>query len=145
MQASQSLADGLEKFLPAERLLEHTAVTWPIERRAMQQVGATGDQDHWQAGPPGLNRSGEFKTVDDGHADVRDQALNLVNPATLQQRRCRRKQARVIARGFQQNSERFENPQIIVGHRDDGAATVVRRGHARILSDGRAAFCNRKM
>ena len=145
MQASQTIADGLEKFLPVERLLEHTAVTWPIEQRAMQQVGAPGDQDHWQAGAPGLNRSGEFKTVYDGHADVRDQALNLVNPATLQQRRCRRKQARVIARGFQQNSERFENPLIIVNHRNDGAATVVRRGHARILSDRRAAFCNRKM
>jgi hypothetical protein len=145
MQASQSIADGLEQFLPVERLLEHTAVTWPIERRAMQQVGATGDQDHWQPGPPGLNGSGEFETVHDGHADVRDQALNLLNPATLQQRRCRRKQARVIARGFQQNSERFENPLIIVNHRNDGAATVVRRGHARILSDRRAAFCNRKM
>ena len=145
MQASQSIADGLEKFLPVERLLKHTAVTWPIERRAMQQVGATGDQDHWQPGPPVLNRSGEFKTVHDGHADVRDEALNLLNPATLQQRRCRRKQARVIARRFQQNFERFENPLIIVDHRNDGAATVVRRGHARILSDRRAAFCNRKM
>src|SRR6476661_4714942 len=98
MQASQSIADGLEKFLPVERLLKHTAVTWPIERRAMQQVGATGDHNPWQPGPPVLNRSGEFKTVHDGHADVRDQALNLLNAATVQQRRCRRKQARVIAR-----------------------------------------------
>jgi hypothetical protein len=145
MHASQSIADGLEKFLSVERLLEHTAVTWPIERRAMQQVGATGDQDHRQPGPPGLSRSGEFKTVDDGHADVRDQALNLLKRATLQQLRCRTEQARVIARGFQQNSERFESPLIVVRHRNDGAATVVRRGHARILSDGRAAFCNRKM
>ena len=145
MHASQSIADGLEKLLSVEGLLEHTAVTWPIERRAMQPVGATGDQNHWQPRPPGLNRSGEFKPVHDGHADVRDEALNLLNPAALQQRRCRRKQARVIARGFQQNSERFENPLIIVNHRNDGAATVVRRGHARILSDRRAAFCNRKM
>ena len=145
MQASQSIADGLEQFLPVERLLEHTAVTWPVERRAVQQVGATGDQDHWQAGAPGLNRSGEFKTVYDGHADVRDQTLNLLNPATVQQRPGRRKQARVIARGFQQNSERLENPLIIVNHRNDGAATVVRRVHARILSNRRAAFCNSKM
>jgi len=40
MQASQSLADGLEKFLPDR--------------------------------PRGLNRSGEFKAVYDGHADVRE-------------------------------------------------------------------------
>ena len=83
MRASQSLADGLEKFLPVERLLKHTAVTWPIERRATQQVGAAGDQDYRHPGPPGLNRSGECKTVDDGHADVRDQALNLLDSATL--------------------------------------------------------------
>src|SRR5262245_66141195 len=93
MWASQSLADGLEKFLPVERLFEHTAVTWPIEWRTIQQVGATGDQDHGQLGPPGLNRSGEFKTIHDRHADVGDQAVNLPKAGTLQQGRCRRKQA----------------------------------------------------
>ena len=31
--APQSIADGREKFLPVERLLEHTIVTWPVERR----------------------------------------------------------------------------------------------------------------
>jgi len=77
MHASQSIADGLEKFLSVERLLEHTAVTWPIERRAMQQVGATGDQDHWQPGPPGLNRSGELKTVHNGHVQVDNNQARL--------------------------------------------------------------------
>lgn len=101
-RASQRIIYRLEKFLPIERLLEETAVLWPIERRAIEQVGATGDQDHWQPGPTRLNRSGEFKTVHDGHADVRNHAVNLPQAVTLQQGRCGRKQAHIIVRRFQQ-------------------------------------------
>jgi len=145
MRVSQRIADSREKFLPIERLLEQTEVTWPVGRRSILQVGATGNQDRWQPGPCRLNRSNEFKTVHNRHADVRDQAVNLAEAATREQRGRRREQPHDIARGFQQTFERSENSRIIVDHGNDGSARVVGRAHARILSDGCPAVCNRKM
>src|SRR5688572_18820951 len=87
VRASQSIADGREKFRPVERLLEQTVLTWDIKRRPMQQVGTTGDQDDRQLGPCGLDCSCWVDAVDDAHAGVREQRCNVPETTTLQQRR----------------------------------------------------------
>ena len=81
--APQGIGDGREKFLPVEWFREQPVVTWPIERRPIQQIRATGDQNDRQPGPCRVNSSYEFKTVHGGHADVRDQDVNLPQATTL--------------------------------------------------------------
>ena len=99
--AAQCIADRREKFLRVERFLEQP-MTWRVARCPVHQVGATGDQHDGQPGSCRLNGSCERKTVHDGHADVRDQAVDLSKTATFEQRRSGRKQAHVIVRRLQQ-------------------------------------------
>ena len=121
--------------MPVERLLEHTIRTQPVKRRPMQQIRATGDQYDWQRGSRRLNRSRELQTIHDRHRDVRDQAVNVRDDPTLEQRRGGRKQTYFMVGRVQQTFDRLEHSRIIVDHGDDKAATLIGQGHAGILAD----------
>jgi len=111
----------------------------------MQQIWATCDQYDWQRGPRRLNSSRELETIHDRHRDVRDQAVNVRDDTTLEQRRGGRKQTYLIVGRVQQAFERLEHPQVVIDDGNDRAARMVGHGHPGILAERCRAVCNRKV
>jgi hypothetical protein len=108
-------------------------MTWHIKRRPIQLVGPTADQDDRQRGPCGLNLSCEFEIVHDGHADVRDQAVNL--PEAIARRRLQP----LVSFGLVEKAETFRagaagHPSTRRGRR----MTAVSRQH--LVRDGQCVF-----
>ena len=100
----------------------------------MQQIRATSNQDDWQSRPRCLNGSRKLEPIHEGHCDIRDEAVDLREDSTLEQRGGAVKEAHFVVRRVQQNFERLENPLVIVDHGND-SAMVFGHGHAGILAD----------
>ena len=145
MRTLHHQGDGREQFLPIERLLEPTILTRPVEGRPTQQIWSSGDEYDWQPGSRRLNDSRELETIHEGHRDVRDQAVNVREAATLEERRGRRKQTCFIVGRVQQAFDRLEHPRVIVDDGNDRAAGMVGHGHPGILAERCGDVCNRKL
>ena len=74
-----------------------------------------------------MNQSQKLKTVHAGHVDVRDEAINLLETAAVEQLRAGAEQAHRVVSRFQEIFKRAQNAFIVINDCNDETGRLV--GH----------------
>jgi len=105
--------DRIEQLGVVERFQKHLARAGLRRRLQQRGLASGGDHDRREIGIAGTQGAQQFDSTDPRQADVRDQAVDLAEPARAEQRLGRGAQQNLVAGVFEQAFECLEHTRVV--------------------------------